>query len=253
MKQHMVAFGGLAQDYSAGNVTVPNIADPLIRFSSNVMQLTDDWMSVWSFFGGVGLTKVRLSSASTRIRGYPNLTPFAATDLGGDLPKVCDHRDSPLLLKAGENVTIQATNGGAQATIGLLQLGRGDYNLNVNASGLRKIRFTATVTGVAFGFSQAANVVLDDDIEYGTYDVYGWSVFEAATLAARLIFKDQVERPGVLANQAVTDRPWDAFYGGLGLLGSFQTLTPPFIENIANAAGANNLVGYLYCAKRSGT
>lgn len=249
MKQHTVAFGGLATDMSAGNVTQPFIADDLIRANSNVMQLTEDWKSTWSFSGGTGLNRVRVSAASLRIRGFPFLTPLAGNVLAGDLPIINDMRDFPLTFRAGENVTLQGTNGAANPNITLLNMVRGEPNYNVNVTGLRKIRFTATVTGVSFGWSTPANVVLDDDIEYGTYAVFGFSVFEAATLGARLVFKDQVERPGIVACQSVNQRPWDKFYGYNGLYGTFQTLTPPFIQNLANAAGANSLIGHLFVAK----
>ena len=249
MKQHLVAFGGAAQDYSAGLVTVPFVADGLIRASSNVMQLNDNWDLQWAYAGGVGLTRLRINSAQSRLRGYPNLTPFQATTTGGDNPGVCDMRASPIKLYNGENVTLQATNGGAQATIALLSLAEAGQQAEPTPPGARRVRFTAAPTSVAYGWSAPANIVLDDDLEAGIYGVYGFSCFEATMLGARINFKDQVEKPGCIANQSATQRPFPPFLTGMGKMGEFWSLTPPFIEVFANAAAAIAVVGYLTIQK----
>lgn len=245
----MIAVGGAALDASAGLVTAPFIADPLIRASNNVIQLSDNWDMIFSYFGGIGLNRVRLSSANSRIRGYPNLIPLTASTLSGDNPPVNDARDQPIKLYDGENVTIQVTNGAANNVIGLLQLARPGENYNINQSGLRKIRFTASLTSVAFGWGPEANVVLDDDLEAGTYNVYGFQLYEADAVAARLVFKNQVERPGTICGQLVTDRPWPPLQGGLGLLGSFESITPPFIQAMHVAAAVQAEIGYMLVQK----
>jgi hypothetical protein len=250
MKQHLLAFGGAAQDYSAGLVTVPVIPDPLIRSSGNVLQLNDNWDVSHSFFGGVGLTRVRLSSARSRIQGYPNLYPLQVTTTGGDNPIVNDIRVNPIKLFSGENVTIQATNGGAQATIGLINLTEPNGQYVPPPPGSRRIRFTAAPTSIAYAWSGPYNVTLDDDLEAGNYGIYGLSVYEATVLGARLILKDQVERPGCIANQTATQRPWPAQHGGLGYMGDFYSLVPPFIEVFANAAAAITVTGYLTVVKQ---
>lgn len=249
MKHHLLAVGGAAQDYSAGLVTVPIISDILMRQNSNILQLSDDWTLFAARLAGTGLTRFRISSAQSRIRGYPNLQPFGATVLGGDLPTVADLRDNPISLHNGENVTLQATNGGAQTTLGCLWLTRDTLNTSINMAGLRWISFTSAVTSVANAWSNAGNVVLDDDIEAGNYNVYGLKVSEATTYFARLIFKNQVERPGCLAVQAQTQRSSELTNGGVGLFGQFQSITPPFIEVVANASAAITPAGYLLVGK----
>lgn len=238
MKHHLLALGGAAQDYSAGLVTVPVIADVLIRTQSNIIQLSDDWQIIAARLGGVGLTRFRLSSAQSRIRGFPNLDPLSAVVLGGDFPSVANLKDDPIQVYNGENVTLQATNGGAQPTIGCLFMTRDAINYNQPPNGLRWISFTAPGTGTLNTWSSPINVVLDDDLEAGNYAVYGLRFYEATTYFARLIFKDQVERPGVIANQTKTQKPQDVVLGMLGMYGRFQSITPPFIEVVCNAAGA---------------
>ncbi len=238
MKHHLLALGGAAQDYSAGLVTVPVISDVLIRTASNIIQLSDDWNVFAARLGGVGLLRFRLSSAQSRIRGYPNLDPLSAVALGGDLPSFADLRDQPIQLYNGENVTLQATNAGAQTTLGCLFMSRDQLNFNQPPTGLRWISFTAPGTGTVNTWNAPMNVVLDDDLEAGTYEVYGLRFYEATTYFARLIFKDQVERPGCIANQTKTQKPMDTFVPGFGMFGRFQSITPPFIEVVTNAAAA---------------
>lgn len=238
MKHHLLALGGAAQDYSAGLVTVPVISDVLIRTSVNVIQLSDDWQILAARLGGVGLTRWRLSSAQARIKGYPNLDPLSAVALGGDFPSVANLKDEPIQLFNGENVTLQATNVGAQTTIGCLFMSRDNLNFNQPPMGLRWVSFTAPGTGTLNTWSSPINVVLDDDLDAGRYAVYGLRFYEATTYFARLIFKDQVERPGCIANQTKTQKPMDMILGGLGLHGVFQSITPPFIEVVCNAAAA---------------
>lgn len=249
MKQHLVAFGGAAQDYSAGLVTVPFVADGLIRASSNIMQLNDNWDVQWSFAGGIGATRLRLNSAQSRIRGYPNLAPFMAASTGGDNPSICDLRNAPLKLYNGENVNLQATNGAANIFVAFLALAEAGQQAEPTPPGARRVRFTASVTTVAYGWSAGANIVLDDDLEAGIYGVYGMSTFQATVLASRIVFKDQVEKPGVVSCQAATDRPFPPFLTGMGKMGEFWSLTPPFIECFANAAATVTVTGYLSIQK----
>lgn len=238
MNHHLVALGGAAQDYSAGLVTVPVISDGLIRTVNNVMQLSDNWQILAARLGGVGMLRARLSSARARLNGYPNLDPLDAAVLGGDLPGFADMRDHPIQLFDGENVTIQATNAGAQATAGGLFMTRQQPIYNQPPDGLRWISFTAAGTGTAYSWAPQVNVVLDDDLESGWYAVYGLRYYEATTILARLIFKDQVERPGCIANQTKTQQPADVFNFSLGMFGKFQSITPPFIEVFTTTAAA---------------
>ena len=238
MKSHLLALGGTAQNYSAGLATVPVIPDVLIRTQANIIQLSDDWQVFAAFMGGVGMLRFRLSSAQSRIRGYPNLSPLSAVALPGDLPKMADMKDNPIQLYNGENVTLQATNAGAQTTFGALFMSREQLVFNQPPNGLRWISFTFPGAGIASSWSAPINVVLDDDLEAGTYEVYGLRLDEATSYMGRLIFKDQVERPGCLANQAATERSQDSVIGGMGLMGRFQSITPPFVEVVANASAA---------------
>jgi len=249
MKQHLVAFGGAAFDASAGLVTVPFIADGLIRASTNVMQLNANWDIVTSYFGGPALSRVRLNSARSRIKGFPNLAPFQALAIGGDNPILCDMRMTPVKLYTGENVTLQATNTGAADTIGFLQLSEPNNMFEPPPPDSRRVRFTASCVCIAFGWSTASNIVFDDDLDAGIYQVYGMSAFQATLLGARLVFQSQVEKPGVVANQTALQRPFPPYLIGMGKLGEFYSLVPPFIEALANAAATITVTGYLVISK----
>lgn len=245
----MAAFGAAALDLSAGLVTVPFLPESLLRAVNNVLQLNEDWDLLASYFGGIGLADVRLNSASTRIRGFPRLIPFQATAVGGSLPAINNLTQQPIRLAARENVSVQGTNGAANDVLGLLWLSTPNNPLNVNVRSLRWIRFTASVPTVAYAWSAAANIILDDSIEAGNYKVYGMIAEQATGLAARLIFNNQVERPGCLCTQALTDQPAKILNGELGEWGQFESITPPMLEVVANAAATVTFTGYILCGK----
>lgn len=250
MKSHLVAFGGATQDFSAGLVTVPPVADGLIRVSSNIMQLNQDWDIPWTWFGGVNLTRLRLNSAQSRIRGYPNLVPLANAALGGDKPIINDMRMNPIKVYDGENVTLQATNAASVTTVGFAALvdPAGQYQLPPPQA--RKVRFTASCVCGAFAWSPGANIVLDDDLEAGVYDVWGLVAYEATLLGARIVFRNQVEKPGIVTTQTAVQQPAPMAMGGMGKWGEFVSITPPFIEGFANAAATISVIGYLLLSKQ---
>jgi hypothetical protein len=141
-------------------------------------------------------------------------------------------------LKSGENVTFQVTNTVAADFAGLLLLGAKGYNFNVNRNNLRMIRFTASVTSAEGGWSAPAAITMEDDLSAGSYAVYGMHVWHASGIAARLVFNNQVLRPGVLQGNAVSDIPSNTSMLGQGLMGTFQANVTPMIETLHNAATA---------------
>lgn len=249
MKQHLLAFGTGALDASTGLVTLPTVNDGLVRASSNIVQLNESWDVLASYVGGVNVSRCRLNAAQARIRGYPNLHPINNSTLFGDNPIHNDMRQSPIRINQGENVTLQVTNAASVVTTALLLLAEPGGQFQPMPAGTRKVRFTASPTSILWGWSGPYNVTLDDDLEAGDYDVWGMSCYEATTVAARLIFKNQVERPGAIAQQTAVQRPAPMQFGGTGKWGTFNSITPPFIEVYANAAAAIAVVGYLAISK----
>lgn len=246
---HMAAFGSDAFDGSAGLATLPFIAEPVLRSVSNVLQLQEDWDLQASFIGGAAITQARINSASTRIRGFPQLIPMQAGSVGGSLPAINDMREQPLRLAARENVSVQVTNGGAVHTLGLLWLTPPNWGNNVNVRNLRWIRFTVSQVCVLFTWSQPGTIILDDTLEAGWYKVYGLATFQATALCSRLIFNNQVLRPGCLSVQTALQQPAKIFNAGMGEYGQFESITPPQMETIANASATISVTGWLLCGK----
>lgn len=248
-QMHMAAWASSSLDASAGNVTLPFVAETLFRAANNQVQLNEDWDIVSAFLGGVGLVRGRFNSAGLRIRGYPQIRPIKLTTLGGTLPAIYDTRDMPLRVAAQENLTLEVTNAAAAAVLATVWFTRPGSPMNVNTRNLRWVRFTAAPTSVAFGWSAAYNITLDDTLEAGNYRVYGMHAWEATLLAARLIFNNEVVRPGCLATQLGTDIPASILDAGLGEWGAFNSITPPMIEVMANAAAAITVTGFLLIGK----
>lgn len=111
---------------------------------------------------------------------------------------------------------------------------------------IRTIEITFTPT-LAKGVWAYAEVTTPDGLPVGAYNVVGARVECATAIAFRLVFTDQVPRPGGICvpNEEVVDVPYQR-KGGLGVWGSFHTVSPPGIEVIDSAdTGATALTGYL--------
>lgn len=236
MNLHTLAFFGTALDATGGNVTLPVVDDPVIRADSNILKLYDNWDVLYSYTAGANLTKARIASGSLRVGGYPHLDPIATAVLPGYPAIVNDLRAKPLTLRAGENVTLQVTNSLAGDTTAILMLGMPGYNFNVNRANLRKIFFTATITSSKGAWSSETNITLEDELAAGDYSIYGMEVWHSSLIAARLVFNNQVLRPGVIGSVAVGNPSHPMNSGGLGLLGTFKANVTPKIQTIHNAA-----------------
>jgi hypothetical protein len=242
---HMLAYGSASLDGSAGLVTLPAVAETVFMRMSNNFQIPSNLKLLYAYAGGTGITRARLQTASLRFRGSPNIIPMNGALAPGDFTDVMDFRDFPLPLVAQEDLNVQFTNGAANPAMVLVGVATPAHNSNVNANGLRWIRFTSSVTGAAVAWSTPGAIVLEDVLEQGQYGVYGLQVEGALVLGARLMFNNQTYRPGVVGLAAAGQKVPSAFYGGLGLWGTFDLYSLPQIETIESGAGASTPAGYM--------
>lgn len=117
------------------------------------------------------------------------------------------------------------------------------------------LRFTASVAGVANAWSSLGGLTFSDTVRGGIYNVVGCEIFDAGTLAFRLLFpKAQMYagrplRPGTLCREAIGNVPFGMAFPGpwvWGSWGRFHTFEPPQLEVYANATGASTQEGRMY-------
>lgn len=246
---HLLAYGSNSVDASAGNVQLNAIAEQVFNRANNSFQMPQSHYLLLASAAGLDLSRARLNTGSLRSRGFPQIFPVNITEEYPSRPGVMDLRPYPILLRDQEDVRVDITNAAAGAANVGLWVSPTPPNLNINYRDVRAIRFTASVTAVDTGWSNPGTMSFEDTLEGGTYAVYGMVAQGANIIFARIIFQDQVLRPGCIGNIASGDIPSSIFMGGMGKWGQFSTYSPPQIETLETAAGASSIVGWLLTAK----
>jgi len=250
MKHHLLAYATAALDASAGNVQVAAVSDQVFSRANSNFQVPEPLQMLWSYFGGVGLARVRFNTGSLRSKGFPQLYPFSVTVLPAANAPISDWRNNPIMLRKEEDLRIEVTNGAANTVVGVIAVTNEMSQVyNVNDRDLRWLRWTSSVTGVLNSWSNLGTITFEDTLEAGNYNVYGLTIVEAATIAGRLVFADQKYRPGALGHAAVNDFPPYIFNAGLGIWGSFNTYAFPQLETFNSAAGATTPSGFMLVGK----
>jgi hypothetical protein len=248
---HLLAFGASTPGVLTDSI-LNAIPDPIFTRSNNRFQVPTPLKLLLGYAASISLTGARVNTASLRLRGFPQITPTNITALPPSDPNVLDMREWPLDLRPEEDIELDVTRvagGGAENTYGGLWVCQNEPVYNINYRDLRWIRFTAAVTQVAFNWSAAATVAFQDTLEGGRYAIFGMQCNSTSTVFARLILQNQVYRPGILGQTLVSSRSHEAFRGGLGLWGFFNTYSVPQIESVGDAAGAETIEGRMLIAK----
>lgn len=254
MPQHLLAFSVSA----AGTLTYSQInavADQLYTRQNNEFQIPKDCWCMWAAALGTGLTAARIFTASLRLRGNPQIWPFQLAALNTTNPAYVDFTDEPLKLVKEENLRVEGSHTGAGPDLNrafvAIQQTPPNYNMNYRQG--RWVRGTASITTVAEGWSSLGALTFDDVLEGGSYAVYGFAGVEASCFAARLVFQDQYERPGSLSPVLVSNMPmYSTWQTNQGLLGVFDTYSPPQIEGFSSGAATVTITCWLYIAKADG-
>lgn len=254
MPAHLLAFS----DSHSGTLTYDQllaVADQLYTRQNNEYQIPHDAWIAWAAAMGTGLTAARLSTASLRLRGNPQIVPFDLTTFGTEFPAYMDMTDDPIKLIKEENLRVEAshTGDGPDINRAFISVQQTPFNANQNYKGGRWVRGTATVTSVAEAWSGLGAITFDDILEGGSYAVYGFYAEQASIFAARLVFQNQYERPGSLSPVLVSDNPmFVTMMRQLGLLGVFDTYSPPQLEAFSSAAASITPTVWMYIAKADG-
>lgn len=214
--------------------------------------LTDAWMSIQNghyfpsvqlfqyggWMGGVNLTKVTLVTPRSRMVVPPVLYPIQGALLPPDRPHIYDRRNNPFTLNPVEEVSIQMNIGGAANAFNTAVFFWGTSLDPVPQGDIYSLHGTSTTAAVANSWTQIL-ITYDQTIPAGQYAVIGSQVQSTNAIAHRFFFKDQILRPGFLSLSALTNISDPSYYyGGWGLLGTFNTTAYPTVEVLANAADA---------------
>ena len=244
--QHLGAFYE-SIDPAAALVNLAAVADDQLTTTGDDLRVPNDLpflIGESALLEATAPLQAQVSSPSLRRVANIDIEPFGTGLAFSDLHSVAYHpmMAVPLVGDESLNFKINSNPGAATSQYGLVWLGDGVQQPVTGE--IVTVRITAAVTNV-LGSWESGPLTFGQDLPVGNYDVVGMRVVEATSVAARLVFKGGIWRPGVAVANSVTEPDMhDLRYGASGILGSFHTNNPPALE-VLGAAGAVTPVVYL--------
>jgi len=136
---------------------------------------------------------------------------------------------APVPLVGLEPMDMLIQNGAAVLNRGFVWLA--DGAIKPTSGKIYTIRATATATLVTASWVNSGALTFASTLPAGHYQLVGLRSWSANQAAARIFFVGYAWRPGVIAGNAESTIEWPVFrYGGLGVWGEFDNVTPPTID-----------------------
>lgn len=181
---------------------------------------------------------VQIQSPSLRSTMNVDVQPIINGAVFGSPPEGMFHPLSPIPLTGDESINFAVTSNpvAAAAHYGLIWFGDGPQ-AQVNGE-IFTVRVTSAIAQ-AVGAWVNGNLVFTQTLPVGNYDIVGMRTVSTDGVVSRLVFVGGTWRPGVpVVNLAADLDPYWTRYGGLGILGSFHTNTPPTVDMLGGVATA---------------
>jgi hypothetical protein len=246
------------------NVDMAATADSEFSARNNHFIFSEPYLLIGAMHLAVSATRSRFNIPSWNGAFRHTIYPVNRSAVPPSYPRIDDYRNSPMALPMSEEVAVEESNnlGAAteETTVSLWIAPGRVWNPQVPqaqplyAGGLpfkATMRFTATPTRVAAGWSGGFPITLPETPRGGWYGVVGCYVQSALCRLFRLIFPRTTMaggrklRPGGYITNALGNLETPGWQDSLGLWGAFHTFELPQIEVYADAAGADLLEGRL--------
>ena len=187
---------------------------------------------------------MRVDGPSIRRLGRWEVTGFnggADADAEPDSPQVVhDYRVNPLPLVRDERLNCEADYNPTLVEAAWLLFWLTDTPIvPVVGKQIRTVRVTTAVT-LTLGAWTNTSMTFADPIPVGRYQIVGARFQAAGLVAARFLFRESAARPGVLCVDDENDQQSPIFrYGGLGVLGEFESIAAPSVDFLSISADTN--------------
>lgn len=247
----MMHLGAWSESQDSAVLTnISAIADPQLRVQGDDIIVPGLAQLGAVYFVGLNITQAQLVSPSIRRMWPLDVSPVdRATEPTVPTPFL-NWFDRPLALQQGEAINALMAEDAAGAIRSTALAWFTDGPANPVTGDIFTIRATNTSTLVAFAWTNGA-LTLSQALPVGTYDLVGMRAEAAGLIAARAVFVGGGWRPGVIGYDAAGDFDWPIFRrGALGVLGTFDNLTPPSIDFLSVSADTSQTV-WLDLIKRS--
>jgi len=222
----------------------------LSAIQDNVLTITNDKILPatnlnlqWAGACCISMVSMRLNSPTLRQVSPPYLTEVIdASTPGANDYLVTDYRANPLEFRALEEISVQGTHDNVSDRRSFCILTVTERQTPSPVGQPWAMRGTATTTLVANEWTSVA-MTWEDSVPNGTYSVVGLKAQGATAVAARLIFNDQVFRPGAMAVTAInSDIDPIMVKGNQGNWGNFTTTTMPTVQYLSHSADTSQEV-----------
>lgn len=234
---HTVAFSEVAVTATLEDLTP--VPDSIMSIQNGHFLLQYDYDLLFAAVMATDIQRARVNMPSLRQITLPWIRPLQAALIGGSLPGIADYRSNAIRLARLEELAVEALQdaGANQRITAILGISRQRLT-PIPAGNVFTMRGTSTTAATANAWSLLA-VTWQDVLPAGRYAAVGLIVDSANGQAARLVFEDQVERPGTISIIDESNIESPIFTKGrMGVLGYFDANRMPNIEVLANAADA---------------
>lgn len=249
MAFHLSAF--FASLAAGTNQNVTPVTDDIIPVSNNNFLPYRDFQLIGAYAGSATMTRARLNSGTIRQVNPTYVRPINGGVLPGSNVNMMIIPQNPFYVQAHEQLALEITNtaGVAENIYGAILL-QTQYQASPQGR-IYNVRWTSTTAVTASVWTTLA-ITLETGLPAGQFAIVGSSCQSTNGVAHRLILDNQVERPGMLMINSLTQRlPYEVKYGQLGLWGYFFTYSIPRVQVLANAADAA-FEGYFECVRVHG-
>lgn len=233
---HTLAWRASIADITAVDLTP--VPDSILAINNAHFVPQVDHNLLYAYFGAAGTAnRARFISPSLRQVSTPWIRPVNGAIVPLDEPNVADYTMNPLRIRGLEELQVEAfqTTGGAAVVVVVAGVTKGIRSAAPQGD-IYTMRGTAATTAAA-GAWTLSTVTWQDVLPVGRYAVVGLDSFGATMISARLIFEDQIERPGNVAQSLFSGNGHPMFRkGGLGTWGYFTANRMPNVEILCNAA-----------------
>lgn len=254
MPFHLLAY---EEALAAGAAFSDLDAVPDSEFSqrNNHFIFTENYNALAFYYQAASATRARLNVPSINAVARHQLYPFHRSATIPNDYRLQDFREYPFPLPENEELAVEGSNDlacGTENSTAFIWIAPPSWNMNL-PRGLKRVTVGATssVAGVAQSWSALGNLTFNENLRGGWYTIVGAACFDAGVLAARFvlakpaIYNGRKFRPGVVAMEALGDRPNPYGLNMFGVLGRFHSFEPPQVEVYANASGASSQVWWL--------
>lgn len=187
-------------------------------------------------------TRAQLTTPSLLLDGVFDIEPLFVGGQFGSPPAIVMFADTPLQLEPGEfmRAYVQSDPAGAVRHHVIAWLADG-LILPVKEP-VFSVRCTASVAQQNFVWRGGA-LTFEQTLPVGRYVVLGLRCRASSGVLARLVFRNQIARPGVPIATSIDGADHEAFrFGNLGVWGSFWQEDPPQLEIFHGTAVSQQLL-----------